>query len=240
MTISLSEEWIALSRAMCGQELINELAEFLQNQKIKTILECGCGDGYILHGLAKNGFKGLGIDSNDKMIETALQNNTHKNIDYRKMNWLDIGKLREDYDAVMCRGNSLILVDNWEKSSFNKNELRANIEKSVELFFNKTKKEGLIYIDTISQREINSNGGKIELKSGDVDLKGEIKYDWDNRIRIMYGGGKVNEEDFSGCSISYLITPNELEGIIRSFNPSEIFKPNLKHEKMYEVICARK
>ena len=40
--MSLSKEWALLSRAMYGQDFIEELSEFLKGQKVKTILECGC------------------------------------------------------------------------------------------------------------------------------------------------------------------------------------------------------
>ena len=59
--MSLSEEWALLSREMYGQKFIDELAEFLQKQKVRTILECGCGDGYVLNGLAQKGFSGIMI-----------------------------------------------------------------------------------------------------------------------------------------------------------------------------------
>ena len=78
--ISLSQEWVLLSKARYGEKFIDELARFLKKRNVKTIFECGCGDGYILYGLAERGFKGVGIDSNSEMISFARKNQSHKNI----------------------------------------------------------------------------------------------------------------------------------------------------------------
>ncbi|UZE93993.1 MAG: class I SAM-dependent methyltransferase [Candidatus Pacearchaeota archaeon] len=240
--ISLSREWISVSKAIYGQEFIDELAEFLRQQKVKIILECGCGGGHILHGLVNKGFYGLGIDSNKEMINHALRNYKNLNIKYKQMNWLNIDELKENFDAVICRGNSLVFVTSWEKKKqdFDPNVAKDCLVKSINKFFEKIRDGGLLYVDTISQIEINNNGGPIEFKTEKIQLKGKIEYDWKRRIRYIYGGGKVNGKEFYGSSTSYLITPKELEDIIKTFNPSAIWTPELVHEKDYHVICARK
>ena len=70
--ISLSKEWAILSRVMYGEKFHQELSDFLKKNNVKTILECGCGDGNVLKGLAKRGFIGLGIDNNVEMIQMFM------------------------------------------------------------------------------------------------------------------------------------------------------------------------
>lgn len=234
--ISLSKEWVILSRLMYGQEFIDELTEFLKENNVEEILECGCGGGYILNGLAKKGFRGIGIDSDSEMIEMALKNK-HPNIEYKLMNWLDIDELKQ-FDLVMCRGNGLTYVDIWKQKDFDSNKVKKNIEKSIELFFKKT--NSMVYIDTIPQSEIDNTGGEVEVNIGEINLKGKIEYNWEKKIRYVHGGGKLGNEEFHGGSVSYLIKPDELEQIIKKFNPSKIWRPKLKYEKNYYVICAKK
>ena len=238
--MSLSKEWALLSKELYGQEFINELADFLQKYDVKTILECGCGDGYILQGLAQKGFEGVGIDSDKEMISLALENHKHPNVSYRQMNWLDIGNLERRFDLVMCRGNSLSAVVSWGNEHLNQSKTKGKIEESINLFFQKLKNGCLLYVDTCSQKEIDKNGGDIKIVTPDIQLKGNVKYDWQTMERMVFGSGKVFGEDFSGGSTSYILTPKELEGIIKNHNPSAVWRPNLIGEKNYEVICAIK
>lgn len=238
--MSLSKEWALLSRAMYGQEFIEELSGFLQEQKVGTILECGCGDGYILQGLARRGFSGVGIDASSEMIALALKSNQHLGITYRQMNWLDIKDIEEQFDAVVCRGNSLSVAASWGRQEIDIEKAKKKIEESIGLFFQKLKNGGLLYVDTISQREMDEGGGEVEIKTENINLIGRIEYDWENKTRRTYGSGRVFGEDFSGGSIGYLLTPSELEGTVRSFNPVRVWKPKLIHEVNYDVICARK
>jgi len=238
--MSLSKEWALLSRAMYGQAFIDELFNFLQNRGVKTILECGCGDGYILQGLAKKGLQGTGIDASPEMIALALEKHKHPNIIYREMNWLDLESLESQFDGVMCRGNSLSYVVSWDKQEINPKQARSKIEESVRLFFQRLKKGGLLYLDTISQAELEKNGRSIEITLDNIYLKGRIEYDWQRRIRKTFGNGRLGNEEFSGSAISYILTPDELEGIVKILNPSVVWRPKLVNEVNYEVICAVK
>jgi SAM-dependent methyltransferase len=238
--ISLSQEWAILSRYFYGQEFIDELAEFLKREKINELLECGCGDGNVLRGLAEKGFYGLGIDTSSEMISMALKYNQHPNIIYQKLNWLDLEQISKNFDAVMCRGNSLASCISWETEDFNPDKAYSSLQKSLCLMFNKLKNGGLLYLDTVSQREIDNNGGEVEFNFDKFYLKGKIEYDWKTRTRKAYGQGIINGEFFSGGASSYLIRPEELEDLLKSFNPPYIWRPELKNEINYQVICAKK
>ncbi len=237
--MSLSREWALLSKEIYGQEFIDELAEFLKKQQVKTILECGCGDGYILQGLAKQGFSGIGIDADSEMIALALENHQNPNISYRQMSWTDIGRLEEQFDAVVCKGNSLSVVSSWGKKQINQTEARNKIETSIGLFFQRLKQGGLLYADCVSQKEIERNG-EVEINTSNIQLKGKVEYDWQNMERRVFGSGKVFGEEFSGGSATYLLTASELERIVRSYNPSVIWCPKLVNERNYNIVCAIK
>lgn len=237
--ISLSREWAILSSQMYGQEFIDELADFLNEYGVRTILECGCGDGHVLYGLAQKGFCGIGIDSDSEMIKLALENNKHQNISYKEMSWLDIWKLNVQFDAVMCRGNSLSSVVSWGKEHI-PSLTKQKLEQSICLFFNRLKDKGLLYVDTCSQGEIDRNGGKIEINTRDIHLIGQIEYDKQEMERRVFGSGSIFGEKFSGGSASYLLYPTELEELIKANNPSCIWHKKLVTERNYDIICAIK
>jgi len=230
--ISLSKEWSLTSRTMYGQEFIDELATFLKKYNIKTILECGCGDGHILNGLAKKGFICLGIDSNKEMIDLALK---HPIASFKQINWLNIGNLNKCFDAIICRGNSLAAVVSWGKSHLNPLEAKKKIEESIRLFFSKLKKNGLLYLDTCSGKD----AGNVEIKIRDINLKGKVEYNWDKMERRVYGKGEVLGEYFNNGCVSYILTTDELERILKKYSP-KVFRINLINEKNYNIICAIK
>lgn len=239
--MSLSKEWALLSRAMYGQEFIEELSKFLKNQRVETVLECGCGDGNVLQGLAKKGFRGLGIDGDSEMIQIAMEEHSHPNIAYSHLNWLDLAKVHNQYDCLMCRGNSLSYVLHWGKSnSPSSNKIRSAIKKSLDLMLSKVKSGGLLYVDCVKQEEIDEGSKDIELVYPNVYLKARIDYDLKRRIRRTYGEGVLQGERYCGGGESIFISPQELEKMVKEHKPSRVWHPNLKHEINYHVICAKK
>lgn len=229
--ISLSKEWAALSRVMYGQEYIDELSALLDSYRVKTVLECGCGDGNILYGLAMKGFHCVGVDSNLEMISLCVP---HPNIEYRAMDWLDLDD--KTYDAVLCRGNSISCVVSWEKE-LDIDKARNAIKKSLSLFFQHLENGGLLYVDSIPNDEKTRD---ISISSKNLHINGIIKNDHLRKVRETHGKGIVANEWFEGCSESYLLTLSELKEMIERHNPSDMFLPSLSKEINYAAICAVK
>lgn len=239
--ISLSQRQALLTRLLYGQEFIDELAGFLKREGISSILECGCGDGYTLNGLAKKGFSGLGIDSDEEMISLAHKDHGHPNVEYRLMSWLNLHELNREFDLVMCRGGSIVDVEIWGKTDFDKDEVYGKIVESVNQMWQRVHPGGLLYIDAIPQREIDNSGGYVRIKTEHIDIGGTIVYDWQRRIRYMRGSGTIAGHEFKDAEYrSYLMRPNELEDIIRAHNPVNIWRLDLANERYYDSICARK
>ncbi len=239
--ISLSKRQALATQYFYGQEYIDDLAGFLQSQNISTILECGCGDGYILHGLAQKGFRGLGIDADQEMIALAQQNNAHPNVEYRLMDWLTLSKGGQDFDLVMCRGGSIGYVSSWGKSHVDPAGTYAKIVESINQMFQKVTRSGILYVDTVPQQEIDKNGGMVTIKTDQLEIHAKITYDWDKRIRIIHADGRIGSHVFQGEeACSYLLTPTELEGMINAHHPTTIWRPALANERYYDIICARK
>lgn len=242
--LSLSQEWDILSMAMYGKDFIDELTVLFKSHDVKTILECGCGGGYILAGLAEKGFDVVGIDSDKEMIDIARKN--YPELKFELMNWLDLNLLSMKFDAVMCRGNSLTHIGSWSSRKLSAVHSRivklSLIKTSLKMMWSRVKKGGLLYIDTISQNEVDSNGGIVNFSRYGINLCGRISHDWENRKRIINGSGIVNGKKFSGGTVSYLIKPSEMKRLMAELDPrpSRIWEPNLRNEINYFVVCAKK
>jgi len=242
-TISLSATWTAISSAMYDQSFINDISNLLKRQGAQKILECGCGNGHILKGLADNGFWGIGIDLDKEMIEMALKRNNHPQIRYYHMNWLDVAQLKETFDAVMCRGNNVSVGYCWGMSSenFDPKIAREVLIKSLKEIFAVLNPDGLLYLDTTSQKEIDNNGGEKKIDVGDIHIESLISYDWSRRLRSVYGKGWVGDKYFEGTGISYLITLDELKNLIQKVCvPEKIWFPDVPSEINYQPICVKK
>lgn len=240
--MSLSKEWSIISEAMYGNEFKDELAQFLKKQRIASLLECGCGDGSIAKGLASRlNIPIVAIDLDEEMIQLAKINNSFSNVPYKKLSWLDLKEIPYNYDAVMCRGNSLSYATCWAQGpeNFNPKIAKATFDKSIECMLKKINPKGLFYVDTVPQEEINRQGGEIILELDDINMKGKIEYDLNKKLRFISGEGFLNGEYFKGGSVSYLFTPEELKQSIKKIADVEIFSPKIKSEKNYEIICAR-
>ena len=237
--MSLSKEWSILSKNIYGQSFINELSGFLKDHDVENILECCCGDGNILQGLAKKGFRGVGLDSSAEMISLARKNHSHPNIKYLELDLRCLNSINNNFDIVICRGGSLMSCTTWDKplSSFDHEESSKFIIDSIRSMYSKLEKGGLIYLDTASDKE---KPGKIELKFKDLHLNGTISYDLDKKMRITRGSGIVDGEYFSGECASYLLTSNELEEIVKSIGPQKVWRQALEHETHYDIVCAKK
>ena len=240
--MSLSEEWAILSSKMYGQEYIEELAELLSANDVESLIECGCGDGNVLKGLANEGFSCVGIDGSAEMISRALKYNNHPNISYHQLNWLELDSLSTKFDAVICRGNSLCVVNAWEKpiEEFDPENARKDVVLSINKFFEKISPGGLIYIDITSRSEIERGSMSFKLKVEDIDMDCIIDHDWNKRLRTTTGAGTVCGTYFSAVNASLLMDVEELEEIITQFKPSRTWRPEMKYEVNYDVLCVKK
>lgn len=245
--ISLSEEWAELSKSFCDPEFIHYLAKFLKNQKVSNILECACGDGHVLFGLAKEGISGVGIDTDKLLIRRAKKINSSKHIKYKNTSILslsdDSATSTKYFDAVMCRGNSITALNSWGSTpkTFSPKKCQQAIKIGLKQMWDRVKLGGILYLDTTKQKDIDRGNYEILIKNDNLKIKGFIKIDKKYKRRDVFGYGIVNGKQFDGGSSSYLISPEELRRlIIKLLKPKKIWTPKEIQDKNYEIICVKK
>ncbi|MDD5054074.1 MAG: class I SAM-dependent methyltransferase [Candidatus Nanoarchaeia archaeon] len=81
----------------------------IKNSKNKSVLEIGCGTGTLIPFLSKNFKKVVAIDISKQMIEKSKKESEGlKNVELKAMDALNIGRLKQEFDAIVCV-NSLIM-----------------------------------------------------------------------------------------------------------------------------------
>ncbi len=81
--------------------LLDEYIQSIGNIRNKSVLDIGCGTGWLTSIVANNAKKVQGIDISEGMIKRALEENPKHNVSYRVMNALDIRKLNYRFDVVI-------------------------------------------------------------------------------------------------------------------------------------------
>lgn len=82
----------------------------------KQVLDIGCATGELAFQLAKSGATVIGIDLNDDLLNQAKSNKTHLNLNLRQGNMLELETdfESEQFDAVLCFGNTLVHLETKE------------------------------------------------------------------------------------------------------------------------------
>lgn len=77
------------------------ISKLLPNLEGKIVLDLGCGNGDNCIDFIKRGAKRvLGIDISSNMLDIAISKNSHKNIQYIKMDMTEISSINEKFDVV--------------------------------------------------------------------------------------------------------------------------------------------
>ncbi|OHA26299.1 MAG: hypothetical protein A3D52_01910 [Candidatus Taylorbacteria bacterium RIFCSPHIGHO2_02_FULL_44_36] len=190
--MTLAELWDICIKFMWDEEYILGLDQFLKFRKIKTILDCAGGTGFPAITLKKRGWDITYSDSSQQMFdffEKELQNENLQ-IHHHLINWMELSdKFSQKFDAVLCRGNSLVYVDSWDDNKIQQ-ITRENIKKSLQEFLNILTPNGLLYVDIINKKEFDSPLYPIVEEFGEkivdgkkIKLTWELTHDYEKRKR---------------------------------------------------------
>ena len=100
-----AEAWISAVRsgAIRTRARVTDAAVMKAIRRIspKTVLDVGCGEGWLCRALVAEGIDAVGVDAVDALVEAARN---HGDGDYRSMSYADIarGLLDVRVDAIVC------------------------------------------------------------------------------------------------------------------------------------------
>ena len=240
-----------------SMEYVEGLAEFLKQNKVQKVLDCACGTGFpAVHLIPGQDFSLVLSDGNREMADKAREKIGKHRLEAPVFNlkWQELDKkFKEEFDCVICRGNSLVYVDSWGKNTINPEKAKRELEISLKNFYNVLREGGFCYIDLISRKEFeNPSGvtcelfGKKKINGSEYSVVWLVKHDKKNKVRawspqiLEWNNGIVtNKKSFS--MKSYLLNHQELEEMLYSAGFSNIRKcVKIKGENHYDVFIAHK
>ena len=108
--IAQKYQWFLSSWDNIMDRQLKMLIPVLNENNVKTILDCACGTGLQTIGLKKSGYQIIGSDLSTGMLEKANQNANEENlkIQFVKSDFRELSKkIPEKFDAVICLGNAI-------------------------------------------------------------------------------------------------------------------------------------
>lgn len=196
---------------------------------IRRVLDCGCGTGNPSIGLAKRGYDVWSVDANPHMVKRFRSNCRSEKVQIPVLG-CDWRRLCPElfscapFDAVICRGNSLIYAGSWDGSFVGPDAARGAIEESLRSIASVIRPQGLFYVDLTSAKEYaDSNArhrlvGVRETDSHSIRISWRVEYNPARRLRRVHGRrefvckpdgnvSRVTSYTFSG----YMLSHDELE-----------------------------
>ena len=152
----------------------NFYQEIFGKKKYKDVLDCAVGTGQMLIPLAKMGYVCTGTDINQIMTRRASQNFARFGLmaDIRVCDFRNLKeKIKNEFDIVMCSGNSLGHVKN------------EDIHKSIKSMDSVLRPGGMIYIDSKNWDNILKRQQRFYLFNPIIRDRGRVNYVqvWDYR-----------------------------------------------------------
>lgn len=156
--------------------------------KGSTILDVGCGGGIKSKYISDKGYKVLGIDFSEKMIEIAKRH--YPGIDFLVMDMYELNKIDNKYDAVFAQASLLHIK-------------KSGAHEVLKNMYNLLNQNGLLYISVKSIREDgveesirkeNDYGYEYERYFSYYSMDELKNYYNKLGLEILWDGGKISEQ----------------------------------------------
>lgn len=126
------------------QELVDGLDKFFKERGIHSVLDCACGAGNPIIGLAKKGYEIYGSDFSGVMLRVCEENAKKEgvNIPLLQADWRELREETnerypgKEFDSIICRGISICHMPT-----------KRDLKLALRNFYNCLKKGGICYID---------------------------------------------------------------------------------------------
>jgi SAM-dependent methyltransferase len=197
---------------------IDGLAAFLTTRAVRTILDCGSGTGFPALDLRARGWDICGVDRSARMLKRLSKKlyATDLTMPLYQTDWLNLTACVPDtFDALLCRGNSLIYIDSWDSETLN-DGTPTRILQALGQFRAKIHAGGMLYID-LYHRRFDDGESKFICQSvakmiGDqhVRLDSTIHYDYGVRRRAWNWAIEIDGQQATGNVSSYLLRHADL------------------------------
>jgi ubiquinone/menaquinone biosynthesis C-methylase UbiE len=124
---------------------VNFVSDSLSNIKSAKLLDVGCGTGNLTLSLSEKCRSIVGIDIDDEMLNLAKQKPKPENVSFEYGNMLTLNEkfLANEFEGVICFGNTLVHLDNL-----------AEVESCIQQYNSILKTGGKLLIQIINYDRI--------------------------------------------------------------------------------------
>jgi 2-polyprenyl-3-methyl-5-hydroxy-6-metoxy-1,4-benzoquinol methylase len=184
-----------------------------------SILDIGTSTGSYAIRLVEEGYNVTGIDLNEEMLQECREKakNTGVSLEILQMDMKDLNELDQNYDGIICIGNTLVHLSNLEE-----------IKEVISNMYSLLNEEGRLIIqivnyDRILEKDVKELP-KIKREEFDLEFIREYKLMDNNKIDFKTTL-KIEDKEFKNSISLYPLTSKELVNILEDigFNNYKLY-----------------
>ncbi len=222
------------------------LERFLRSYQVESVLDCAGGIGFPVLELKKRGWDVSYADGSAAMVRRFLEKQVVEKvvIPSYSSDWRELSqKVPGTFDALLCRGNSLVYMDSWGVGPVLTPGL-WEIQIALGEFFKKLKPGGVLYLD-IYREDQRDNGvsrdlGEKIVAGHKVSLDWQINCDHFSRRRIWTVDLSVDGQSQRFELCSFLLYHAELITLLYKVGFSDVAEVEIDGERIFKVYRALK
>ena len=243
--LTIAQLWDICFRFLWDDRYVKDLDRLLKKHNTKTVLDCAGGTGFPSIQLKQLGWDVTYSDGSDVMVEYFVNKISALNLDipYHHLNWSRLDDIHGTFDAVLCRGNSLIYIDSWGENNISKDTPR-HIKQSLTEFKERLKPQGMLLVDTIKRDNfeqtypIVKNFGEKIIDGQKISVQWELSHDYEKNIRTWDSFLEIDGMAYEFNHTAYLLHPDTLISILKEIGFTNIQPVYINGGDYYDAFVA--
>ncbi len=213
------------------------------------IIDVAAGAGFPSLDLMKSGYDITCTDGADDMIELFKRKASAAGItrECRKALWLELAQTvgQEQFDLLMCRGNSFIYADGgWNKHEMPDQERAIrSYTATLRAFHDRLRSGGWVHLDKFKDGEIGHRVKVSEIKVNENPTEDLVFWTQRDTVAKVRQAAMIRETEGrqqSVPNITYDLLGSELEQMMSEVGFVDIQKISLPSEKIFDIWIGRK
>lgn len=240
--------WDYQARDIWPENYAIDLADLLKSHDVKLILDCAGGTGFPAIEFKQ---QGLNISYSDGSPEMLAFFNTKRfeeklTIPTYLSRWNELPqRVPYTYDAVLCRGNSLLFLGAYTREApVSRESVLVAMREALEGMFSKVSDGGFLYIDIPKPERARPEApyNTTATDSLTFKVKNTVSYDPDTGLRTTSDviTNLLSNTETNTTTHTYPITEEELFEMLRSVGFERIEKSPVKEAFFIDAYLAFK
>ncbi len=245
--MDVSELWDLSIKFLWDDRFINGLESFLRANGAKTVLDSCGGTGFPSIALKKRGWDITYSDGSELMYNRFQAKMAAQGVampSYRT-EWLGLSRtIPNRFDALLCRGNSLVYVNSWDRDKISQKS-PLHIGETLQEFRAMLNPGGVLYIDIINKNEYDQPEYPVVEEIGERWMDGKrirltwlITHNYNTRLRTCQSVMEMDGVKHTYLYYSYLLRHVELLDLLTGAGFRQVREIKVEGEPNYTVFSA--